>query len=216
MYLWSRGLKRLDVVALTHAHQDHLGGLDAVLENFRVRELWVGHEVASPAYRALLERAQARGVRIVHWIRGETFTWDGVAGHVLWPDTSDEVQSPKNNDSLVLRLEHGRVNLLLPGDIERTVEHGLVTAGQPLTADFLKIAHHGSKTSTSEELLSSTAPHLAAISVGETNPFGHPSAEVLERLHAAGVRVLRTDRDGAITVLSDGQTLRTRCFAGQN
>jgi len=215
-YLWSRGLKRLDVVALTHAHQDHLGGLDAVLENFRVRELWVGHEVASPAYRALLERAQARGVRIVHWIRGETFTWDGVAGHVLWPDTSDEVQSPKNNDSLVLRLEHGRVNLLLPGDIERTVEHGLVTAGAPFTADFLKVAHHGSKTSTSEELLSSTAPHLAAISVGETNPFGHPSAEVLERLHAAGVRVLRTDRDGAITVLSDGQTLRARCFAGQN
>jgi len=211
-YLWTRGLKRLDVVALTHAHQDHLGGLDAILENFRVGELWVSHEVSSAAYRALLEHARARRVRIVHRVRGDAFAWDGVAGHVLWPDTSDEVPSAKNNDSLVLRLEHGHVTLLLPGDIERPVEHELVSDGEPLSADFLKVAHHGSKTSTTAELLA----HVAAISVGATNPFGHPSPEVLDRLRDAGVRVLRTDREGAITAFSDGQTLRVRSLVEQN
>jgi competence protein ComEC len=214
-YLWKRGLKRLDVVALTHAHQDHLGGLEAVLENFRVRELWVGHDVSSAAYSALLQHARARGVRIVHHVRGEVFSWEGVAGHVLWPDTPDAVPAAKNNDSLVLRLEHGRVNLLLPGDIERPVERELVAGSEPLAADFLKVAHHGSKTSTSADLLASVAPRVAAISVGENNPFGHPNPKVLERLRAAGVRALRTDQDGAITALSDGQTLRVFPFRKQ-
>ncbi len=212
-YLWYRGLKRLDVVALTHAHQDHLGGLGAVLENFRVRELWVGRDVASPAFQALLEHARTRGVRVVHRLRGATFTWEGVAGRVLWPDTSDEVSSAKNNDSMVLRLEHGRLALLLPGDIEGSVERELLADGDPLAADFLKVAHHGSKTSTSAKWLAQVAPRTAAISVGENNTFGHPNPDVLERLRAAGVRVLRTDRDGAIAALSDAQALRIRCFA---
>jgi len=212
-YLWYRGLKQLDVVALTHAHQDHLGGLGAVIENFRVRELWVGRDVASPAFQALLEHARARGVCVVHRLRGTTFTWEGVAGRVLWPDTSDEVPSAKNNDSMVLRLEHGSLALLLPGDIEGPVERELLADGDPLAADFLKVAHHGSKTSTSAKWLAQVAPRTAAISVGENNTFGHPNSDVLERLRAAGVRVLRTDRDGAITALSDAQALRIRCFA---
>ena len=211
-YLWSRGLKRLDVVALTHAHQDHLGGLTAVLENFRVRELWVGRDVASPAFQALLKLARGRGVRVVHHLRGDSFAWDGVTGRVLWPDTSAETPTAKNNDSLVLRLEHGRLALLLPGDIEAPVERKVLRDSSALAADLLKVAHHGSKTSTTAEWVAAVAPSTAAISVGETNPFGHPSPDVLERLAASGARTLRTDRDGAITALSDGQTLQVRCF----
>ncbi len=211
-YLWQRGLKQLDVVVLTHAHQDHLGGLSAVLDNFRVGELWIGRDVTNPTYRALLDLARARGVRIVRHLRGEEFAWDGVNGHFLWPAPSDGKALAKNNDSLVVRLEHGRLALLLPGDIEGPVERELLSSDDALAADFLKIAHHGSKTSTSNEWLAGSAPLLAAISVGETNPFGHPHPAVLEQLQAAGVRVFRTDRDGAITILSDGETLRARCF----
>src|SRR2546425_10777642 len=196
-YLWHRGLKRLDVVAVTHAHQDHLGGVHAVLENFRVRELWGGREVSRPAYRAVLEAAQARGVRVVHHIRGEQFSWDGASGRVLWPDSSAETDSAKNNDSLVLRLEHGRVALLLPGDIEAPVERTLTARGDTLAAEVLKVAHHGSKTSTSAEWLVRVGARLAVISASGNNPFGQPHAFLLERVCSAGVRVHQLHPGGA-------------------
>jgi competence protein ComEC len=206
-FLWSRGLKSLDVVALTHAHHDHLDGLNAVLENFRVGQLWVGRDVDSPAYRALLARAGARGAAIVPRQRGATFDWDGVAGRVLWPPDSSSVAAASNNDSLVLRVSDGGVAFLLPGDIEQPVEEQLLADGDPLEANFLKAPHHGSRTSSSPEFLARVAPQVAVISVGEGNPFGHPYPLVVERYRGAGVRLYRTDRDGAVTALTDGRAL---------
>ena len=211
-YLWERGVKRLDAVALTHAHMDHLDGLNAVLENFRVRELWVSRDADSAAYRELVERARARGVSVMHWSRGESFQWDAVNGRVLWPEETNQAGPANNNDSLVLRLEHGGVALLLPGDIERQVESALATSGENVRAEFLKVPHHGSRTSTTGELLGATKPRVAVVSVGETNPFGHPHPDVVGRLRAAGVEVLRTDRNGAVTAVSDGQRLEVRSF----
>jgi competence protein ComEC len=203
-YLWSRGLKRLDAVALTHAHEDHLEGLNAVLENFRVAELWVGHDVDSPTYRHLLDIAHARGTRVVHWKQGDSISWGGLDGNVLWPDTDDEVRQAENNDSLVLRLRLGHESVLLAGDIEHAVEHRLSSEDLPLDAQFLKVPHHGSKTSSTDDLLALVHPRAAAISVGENNPFNHPSSEVIARLGAAGARVFRTDRDGAVTFITNG------------
>jgi competence protein ComEC len=213
-YLWTRGIQQLDVVALTHAHQDHLGGLHAILENFRVGALWISRDVESPALTALEELAHVKGIPIIHEHSGENFTWDGVRGHVLWPQVSDseDASQAKNNDSLVIRLEFANEALLLPGDIERQAEHDLISSGEPLKADFLKVAHHGSKTSTTEEFLERVAPRVAVISAGEANPYGHPHPEVVARLGAAGVRVLRTDRDGAVTVSTDGKSLHVSCF----
>jgi hypothetical protein len=131
---------------------------------------------------------------------------------VLWPEATNQTGPANNNDSLVLRLEHGAVSLLLPGDIERQVESALATSGESLRAEFLKVPHHGSKTSTTEELLGTTRPRVAVISVGETNPFGHPHPDVIGRLRGAGVEVLRTDRNGAVTALSDGHRLEVRSF----
>ncbi len=214
-YLWWRGLKRLDVVALTHAHQDHLGGLRAVLENFRVGQLWVGRDIETPAFRGLLEEAAARGARIVHHRRGDTFSWGDVTGIVLWPEDVTPAEKASNNDSLVLRLDYGRAAWLLPGDIEQKVEKELVSREDPLAADFLKIAHHGSRTSTTTEFFSAVAPRIGAVSAGENNPFGHPSPAVIAAISGRGMRLLRTDRDGAITVTSDGRALRVETFAAQ-
>jgi competence protein ComEC len=211
-YLWSRGLKKIDVVALTHAHEDHLGGLPAVLENFQVQELWVGRDIESAAYQRVLVIARQRGVHILHRKQGFSFNRGNVSGNILWPEDLSENQTARNDDSLVMRLTDGSRSILLPGDIERPSERTILAENQAVSANFLKVAHHGSRTSTIEPFLSSSHPSFAAISVGRDNSFGHPSPEVLERLETAGVRVYRTDRDGAITATTDGQTLSVSTF----
>ena len=115
-----------------------------------------------------------------------------------------------------MRLTDGSQSILLPGDIERPSERKILAEDQAVSANFLKVAHHGSKTSTIEPFLSSSHPAFAAISVGRDNAFGHPSPEVVERLEAAGVRVYRTDRDGAITATTDGRTLAVSTFLHAN
>ncbi len=117
-----------------------------------------------------------------------------------------------NDASLVLRLTDGQVHLLLTGDIEKHTEEKLVEEHAPLAADFLKVAHHGSKTSSTEGFIAAVAPRFAVVSVGESNPFGHPSESVVERFEQHGVRLLRTDRDGAITALTDGTNLSVRTY----
>jgi competence protein ComEC len=215
-YLWSRGFQKLDVVALTHAHQDHLGGLTAILENFRVERLWIGREVSSTALTKLEALARERKIPIEHQLRGKSFHWDGVEGDFLWPEIAPEEVAPsaKNNDSLVLHLKYGGRSILLPGDAEKQVEREIVLENPPeaVHSDVLKIGHHGSKNSTTLEFLTAAQPQFGIISAGEDNPYGHPSAELIERLKNAGVRILRTDRDGAVQVLTDGTLLEISCF----
>ncbi len=215
-YLWSRGFQKIDVVALTHAHQDHIGGLKAILDNFRVGSLWIGREVESASLANLEKLAREKKIPIVHEIRGSDFSWDGVETNFLWPEiTPTEIgASPKNNDSLVMRLKFGERGVLLPGDAEKQAEKAILNANDEiiLHADVLKIGHHGSKNSTTPEFLAAVHPRIAVISAGEDNPYGHPNPELLERLTTAGVRILRTDRDGAVLVLTDGKSLEVRCF----
>ena len=215
-YLWSRGFQKLDVVALTHAHQDHIGGLAAILENFHVGALWIGREVESAALANLEKLARERKIPVVHEIRGEAFAWDGIETQFLWPEVApNEIgSSPKNNDSLVLRLKYGERTFLLPGDAEKQAESAMLeeNAETSLRADVLKVGHHGSKNSTMPGFLAAVHPQVAVISAGEDNPYGHPNKELLERLETAGIRTLRTDRDGAVHILTDGREIEISCF----
>jgi competence protein ComEC len=207
-YLWSRQIRRLDVVALTHAHSDHMGGMPAVLRNFRPRELWVAVDPNSAPYRALLAEAAALGIRVRHLRAGDRLPWDGVAISVLAPTPAYANPGPPiNNDSLVMRMNFGQSSALLEGDAEAPSEHLMTTAalsgsGPAIGPDtLLKVGHHGSRTSTTPEFLSLIAPQDAVISVGANNTFGHPRPEIVARLHAAHARVFRTDQAGLTTFL---------------
>ena len=211
-YLWSRRLKAIDYLVLTHAHHDHIAGLKSVLGNFSVRELWVGLGANSEELETLLEIAGNHGVRIVQQRAGGNTEIDGVEISFLSPPDRRRLRNVSNNDSLVLRLGYGRRHMLLPGDAESSMERRLVREWSTIASDILKIPHHGSKSSTSDAFLSQVAPSFGIISVGAYRRFGHPDAEVLETLQSAGVRIYRTDRDGSVTVSTDGTRIELKTF----
>ena len=203
-YLWWRGLRRLDVMVLSHAHSDHMGGMAAVMRSFRPRELWVGTDPDSEAYRALVVEAAELGVVVKHYRAEDAVRWGGVDVKVLSPGV--EYASgfePRNDDSLVLRLEYGKASVLLEGDAEAKSEQAMVAAGQMRPVTLLKVGHHGSKTSTTEAFLAAAAPKDAVVSVGRGNTFGHPRGEVIARIAASGTKLYRTDEFGVTTFLLD-------------
>lgn len=212
-YLWSRGISRLHAVAVTHAHSDHIGGISAVLRNFRPKELWMGLEPPSAMLDNVLATAQSLGIRVVRRWEGEEFDFGGAHAEVFYPAPGAVIaDKPRNNDSMVLRVSYGNTSLLLEGDAEKRVERYVTARHQP-TATLLKVGHHGSSNATTAELVSSARPAFAVISVGAGNLFGLPRMETLSRLGAAGARVYRTDLDGATTFYLDGQ-LVTASVAG--
>ena len=203
-YLWSRHIRRLDAVAFTHAHSDHMGGMPAVLKNFRPKVFWVGNNPMIPDYRALLQQARQQNIPVQRMTAGERFLFGGVHVRILAPAaTYQPGPLASNDDSLVMRLRYQKTAALLEGDAEAPVEEHML-ATEPLAAGLLKVGHHGSDTSTIPPFLAAVHPKFAVISVGRHNPFGHPRVSVLDELQDAHVRVYRTDTLGLSSFLLNG------------
>jgi len=200
--------RRIDLVVLTHPQADHVGGLPAVVESYEVGAVMTtGITADTDAYYEWQDALRRTGPAQFVAHRGQWIDLGGGARLTVVGPTSDMKPDgdDTNDTSIVLRLTQGDLSFLLTGDITTDAEDALIAAGTDLTADVLKVAHHGSRTSTSESFLARADPYVAVISAGESNSFGHPTDEVLERL--VDDLVLRTDLNGDITVSTDGERL---------
>ena len=209
-YLWSQGLRRIEGLVVTHAHPDHVGGVPFLLRTFGMGEVWEGVAPRRDrGYRAMDEALRAARAARGTVTRGVETQWDGVGVRVLGPrPMGPPPWTTRNDDSVVLELGFGSVHFLLTGDIEEGAESRI----GPGRSEVLKVPHHGSKSSSSPVFIAAVAPRVAIVSAGYRNRFGHPHPTVVDRFRAAGVRLYRTDRDGAVTVSTDGARIWVRTF----
>lgn len=208
-YLKRHGYKRIDMLVLTHAHSDHIGGIEYLLDNFQVKQIIEsgggGH---SEMYVRIVNAANARGISRVSINAGDILPVDdALRFYMLHPFMPRDSSSNLNNMSIVTKIKYGGSSILLAGDAEEPDEKIMVRRyGSFLRSDILKAGHHGSKTSSSAEFLSVVEPKDVIISVGRKNKFNHPSSEVVSRIEKTGIRIHRTDRSGAIMMRSDGES----------
>jgi competence protein ComEC len=213
-FLWARGLDRVDYLLPTHADADHIDGLNDVARNFKIRSAMVARTPPDdPEYERFAATMKAAGVAVEKIGAGDLLRFGNVTAEVLWPPPSGDVNRPSgNNDGLVVRIRFGDKALLFTADIEKQAEVAVLKEGVDLRSDIVKVAHHGSKTSSTPAFVAAAHPSLAVISVGRTSIFGHPHKEVVERWRASGAEVLTTGQSGTITITTEGKQLEVRTF----
>ncbi|MDB2060679.1 ComEC/Rec2 family competence protein [Clostridium perfringens] len=205
--LKNRGIKTIDIAIATHPHEDHIGGMDEVLENFDVKSFYapkVAH--TTKTYENMLKAVKNEGLKIKQIKEGTKID--------LGKDTEVQVYSPVksqyeelNNYSPVMKISYGQNSFMFTGDAESLVEKEILNENKDLKADVLKLGHHGSHSSTSEEFLKAVDPSIAIVSFAKDNKYGHPHKETMSNLKKAGITVYETFRDGDITISSNGKKL---------
>lgn len=207
-FLFNQGLTSVDLVIASHAHDDHIQGLFPVLKIFRPDNLIIPDTSDIKEFKALITEAKKDGVKVNSCKKGDIIKVDKYTYfEVLYPWRDSAENTSLNNTSIVLKLHYKNMSILFPGDIEKAAENALLDSKADLSASVLKVAHHGSISSTSIEFLEKIRPLMAVVSVGKNN-FGHPSMEVLGRLEKSGASLFRTDECGAVVLITDGNKIK--------
>lgn len=208
MDFWDR---RIDLIILTHPEHDHIAGLIEVLKRYEVENIvWTGILRDTAEYKEWIRLIEDEDSNIKIVQAGQKIITPNLFFQILHPLENLKGQDVKNtnNTSIINRLVFNNISFLFLGDAYKSVERKLVSDGVYLDSDILKVGHHGSKTSTSKELLESVNPCMAVISAGKDNRYGHPHEQVLEILNDYGIRVLRTDEIGDIKIISNGDKIK--------
>lgn len=213
-FLWDRGYSSIDHILATHADVDHIEGLNDVARDFSVGSAIFGRTPSNDAdFAALAEILARRQIPVETIARGDRFRFGDAVVEVLYPKVAQDANDVSdNNHSVVLRIVFDHRTFLLTGDIERAAENDLLNGGGTLRSDVVKVAHHGSRTSSTQEFVDAAGAKYAVISVGRTSPFGHPHPEVVERWTASGAEVMTTGERGMISVSTDGRDLEVETF----
>lgn len=214
-YLLHYGVREVDYIFLSHAHEDHAAGAGAILSRLPVKHVYTADE-GRHAYAMSMRLGDANPLlsKLSRAAAGDTFVLDGVTVEVLYAPALDPLDNATGNEvSNVYRIRYGDASFLFTGDLIREHEQRMLAAGTDASATVLKIPHHGSHTSSSEEFIRAVHPMYAVYCVGAGNSFGHPHADVVERYKQMQVKTLRTDEDGAIVFRTDGHHLFVETFA---
>ncbi|MGI8494671.1 MAG: ComEC/Rec2 family competence protein, partial [Pyrinomonadaceae bacterium] len=216
-YLWDRGYDKVDYILATHADTDHIQGLSDVARNFKVQGAIFGRTpIQNAEYAALYRILQKRDIPIIKLSRGQIISFDEAKIEVLNPEQDENPQAESdNNHSLVLRVSYGNRNFLLTGDAEKEAENEMLRSPDFLRSDVVKVAHHGSKTSSTINFINAAQAKIAIISVGKESPFGHPKPEIVERWKSVNAKVLTTGENGTISISTDGRDLQLKTFVGK-
>ena len=204
---WDR---TIDLIVLSHPDFDHLTGLLDVLKRYKVENvLWTGALKDSSKVAEWQRLIKKEGSNVIIAKAGQRISNKGLVIEILHPfeDISGQIPKDTNQTSIVLKLSYGEKSFLFTGDIYNTQESDLLERGIDVDSDVLKVAHHGSKTSSFDSFIASVSPEAAVISLGKDNSYGHPHKEVLDILNKYGIKILRTDELGDIEMMSDGKTL---------
>ena len=207
--LQSLNIQRIDVLVGTHPHEDHIGGLDAVINNFDIGDIYMPEVAATTkTFEDVLTAIENKNLTVTSPEPGSNFILGDATATILAPNSQDYKDT--NNHSIIIRLVYGSTSFLFTGDAEALSESEVIERGYPVQSNVLKVGHHGSDTSTSPDFLQAVSPQYAVISAGAGNSYGHPHQETLDILEAAGIQVFRTDLNGTIDFFSDGIVLTVR------
>ena len=217
-YLQGLGIKKIDILVGTHPHDDHMGGMAKIIQNFEIGVLYTPdtskENITTLWYMDFLEQVEEKNIEWKYPKTGDNISFGSASIQVLSPSTNK--YSNLNNSSIVLRISFGEIDFLLTGDAEKEVEEEIIEAGFEIESEILKAAHHGSDTSNTETFLEKVNPQYIAISVGKDNSYGHPSKSVIERIEKLGITTYRTDNNGTIIFTTDGSNINVTTSHNSN